>query len=210
MRKILFILLAVGLVPAVHAVPVFTNTAVVGTATNSATFDAITSNTTDLNGYSEDGIIVSVPDSSNVGFDAFNGGPTTGFHYGDGGNFSWVTISMVSGASISALDFLLGDGNPSTTTNLIWETFQGATSTGFGDAGFLSKGTTVGWTDTAGFTSIRVAALGFDISSFGEFQAIALDNVRIAAPAVVPVPAAVWLFGSALGVMGVMRRKISS
>ncbi len=29
-------------------------------------------------------------------------------------------------------------------------------------------------------------------------------------PAVVPVPAAVWLFGSALGLMGVMRRKISS
>ena len=29
-------------------------------------------------------------------------------------------------------------------------------------------------------------------------------------PAVVPVPAAVWLFGSALGLMGVMRRKISA
>ncbi len=29
-------------------------------------------------------------------------------------------------------------------------------------------------------------------------------------PAVVPVPAAVWLFGSALGLMGVMRRKVSS
>jgi hypothetical protein len=28
--------------------------------------------------------------------------------------------------------------------------------------------------------------------------------------AVVPVPPAVWLFGSALGLMGVMRRKISS
>ena len=27
---------------------------------------------------------------------------------------------------------------------------------------------------------------------------------------IVPVPAAVWLFGSALGVMGVIRRKISS
>jgi hypothetical protein len=32
----------------------------------------------------------------------------------------------------------------------------------------------------------------------------------IASASVVPVPAAVWLFGSALGVMGVMRRKISS
>ena len=34
--------------------------------------------------------------------------------------------------------------------------------------------------------------------------------VRSGDVAAVPVPAAVWLFGSALGVIGVMRRKISS
>jgi hypothetical protein len=38
------------------------------------------------------------------------------------------------------------------------------------------------------------------------------DIVRLSVEALapVPVPAAVWLFGSALGLMGVMRRKISS
>lgn len=32
----------------------------------------------------------------------------------------------------------------------------------------------------------------------------------VVGPGVVPIPVAVWLFGSALGVMGVMRRKLSS
>ena len=32
----------------------------------------------------------------------------------------------------------------------------------------------------------------------------------VAGPGAVPIPPAVWLFGSALGLMGVMRRKIGS
>jgi hypothetical protein len=34
-------------------------------------------------------------------------------------------------------------------------------------------------------------------------------RLEASAQSVIPLPAAVWLFGSALGVMGVMRRKIS-
>ena len=45
----------------------------------------------------------------------------------------------------------------------------------------------------------------------GAFSTIKSDlTLTSIAAAVVPIPAAVWLFGSALGLMGVMRRKISS
>lgn len=39
--------------------------------------------------------------------------------------------------------------------------------------------------------------------------AVYFDDIQLETTAVVPVPAAFWLFGSALGVMGVMRRKIA-
>jgi hypothetical protein len=52
--------------------------------------------------------------------------------------------------------------------------------------------------NTAVFSFSNLNGLNFDSSS-GAFLA--------APPAVVPVPAAVWLFGSALGLMGAMRRK---
>jgi len=195
--------------PSAMAIPVFQNSAVVSNVTNSATFDSITSNGINLNGYTEDGIIVDVPDISFIGIDAFNTGSSqTAFHYGREGNNNWVTISMADGSSITALDFLLGDGYLGSTTNLLWETFVGTTSMGFGDL-VLDKGTTVGWTDTSGFTSIRVAAHGENIVAFGELQAIALDNLNIDTTlATVPVPAAVWLFSSGvIGLIGVARRK---
>ncbi len=163
----------------VEAAPVFTNSAVVNTVTNSATFDSLISNNLSLNAYTEDGISISVPDNTAVDFNAFNAsGNTTAFHYGDGGNNSWVTISLTGGGLMSAIDFLLGDGWGNSTTNLIWETFNGASTTGFGNV-VLSKGTTVGWTDSAGITSLRVAANTFGINAFGNYQAIALDDLRI-------------------------------
>ena len=35
------------------------------------------------------------------------------------------------------------------------------------------------------------------------------DGANMSGDALVPVPGAVWLFGSALGLMGAMRRKVS-
>ena len=87
---------------------VFSTSAVVNSVTNTATFDSITTNGINLNGYTEDGIVVSVNDQSYVGFDFFNSGSgSTALHYGSGGNSSWVTISMVGGSVIKALDFLI-------------------------------------------------------------------------------------------------------
>lgn len=119
-----------------------------------------------------------------------------------------MTISLQSGGLIHALDFLLGDGwwsaaFANTATNLIWETFSGATSTGFGDVNLI-KGTTVGWTDVAGFTSLRVAAHYQNINSFGQYQGIALDDLRIGS-ASVPEPGVLFLLS--LGLVGLGRRR---
>ena len=60
---------------------------------------------------------------------------------------------------------------------------------------------------TGGVTLQLNATCGADAGCFSEFQ---LDNVTISAdlPNAVPVPAAVWLFGSGLvGLVGVARRK---
>jgi hypothetical protein len=43
----------------------------------------------------------------------------------------------------------------------------------------------------------------------GETNAI-FDNQLQIGPAVVPVPAAVWLFGSAMGLLGVIRRRAAA
>jgi hypothetical protein len=185
-----------------NAIPLISNTDVVSSPTNTATFDLITSSDINLRRYTEDGIEISVPDNSYVGFDAFDtGSRSTALYYGSDGNTSYVTISMEDGSLIFGLDFLLGDGwVGSTTTNLIWESFNGTASTGFGDV-VLNKGTTVGWTDNSGFSSLRVAANQPNINTFGEFQTIAIDDLNIST-ASVPEPSTLALLSLGLAGLG--------
>jgi hypothetical protein len=194
----------VSFAAAASAAPLFSVGAVVSSPSNTATFNALNTDDLDLGAYQENGIAVTVPGVSFIGFDPFNNGTTTGFHYAGDGNDSWVDIRLADGGAMTSLDFLLGDGFGFATTNLIWETFSGNTSTGFGDV-VLDKGSTVGWTDAAGFTRLRIAANGsVGINSFGEAQAIALDNLRVSA---VPEPATFALFGSGLFGIWAARRK---
>ncbi len=194
------------------AAPVFSTAAVVTVATHTATFDALNDSYLPLDAYQEADINVTVPDYTYVGFQPFNSGTTTGYHYGSGGNNAWVDITLASGGTIHALDFLLGDGWSDSTTHLIWETFTGSTSTGFGGVA-VNKGSTVGWDDAAGFTRLRVAANAYGMSNFGEYQAIALDNLRIGASGValsaqtVPEPATLGLVGLSLVGIWAARRK---
>lgn len=212
MKKKLLAVLATGLfifgvVGSAAATPIFTNSATVNTVTNSATFDSLNYNTSLLN-YTEDGIIASVDDYAYEPHDFFNTGTITyNVHYGSGGNYQWVDIYLENSSTITSMDFMIGDGWYGSTTNLIWETFLNGSSTGFGDV-MVGRGSTVGWTDNIGFDSIRVAANAYGIDSFGQYQAIAIDNLRIGATAPVPEPATMFLFGTGLaGLAGTQIRR---
>ncbi|MDP2325907.1 MAG: hypothetical protein Q8N51_18030 [Gammaproteobacteria bacterium] len=62
----------------------------------------------------------------------------------------------------------------------------------------------------AWFFSLAVGGQDGYLASYNGFNAWAVLSGDIDQQSVVPVPPAVWLFGSALGLMGVMRRKIGS
>jgi hypothetical protein len=109
---------------------------------------------------------------------------------------------------------LLGDGYGGTTTNLLWETLSGATVTGSGFVGGIAKGTVVGWYDSSTFDTLEVAAgEGLTASSvLGDFQAIALDNVRVQLSPTresnVPEPVSLSLLAlGGVGLAVVVRRK---
>jgi hypothetical protein len=145
-----------------------------------ATFDSISVPFIDLNGYTEDGILVSVPDYSHVNFDAFGTGfASTGFYYGSGGNQSFVTIGTTDSIEIFSLEFRLGNGNlfnqgPSAT---VWETWKDGVLVSSGNT-FVTKGSVVGWQDVLGFDELRVAS-GSGVTQFGQTQGIALDDLNL-------------------------------
>ena len=184
----------------------------VSSADRVATFGSLTSDGIPLSSYTEDGLSITTPNVTFVGFQPFLNGQTTQFFYGNGGGDNFVTITTTDNVPIYGLEFLLGDGYGGTTTNLLWETLSGATVTGSGFVGDIAKGTVVGWYDSSTFDTLEVAAgEGLTASSvLGDFQAIALGDVRVQlTPASsVPEPASLTLL--ALGCMGlavVARRK---
>ena len=122
----------------------------VTTANRTATFDSLTSVGIDLSDYSEDGLYVTVADTTYVGFDAFGEGSATAFHYGTSGNNSFVTIKTTDALPIFALEARLGDGwEGQPEVNIYWETWSGGVMSGSGSF-TTAKG------DTGGLPTLRV------------------------------------------------------
>jgi hypothetical protein len=144
-----------------------------------ATFDSITRDHIDLSAYTEDGLSIAVPNQSAVGHDFFGTGVLTALYYGRGGDTSFVTIKTTDATEIFGLEFLFGHGfSDSTNVDLGWETWNDGMLVSSGVLDDPAKGTVVGWSDTGGFDELRVGA-GHGPYSFGDQQAIALDNVRV-------------------------------
>lgn len=145
----------------------------------SATFAPITTSGMDLSAYSENQLSITVPDSSYVGFDAFGGGDVTQIFYGSGGNTSYVTINTTDNVPIRGVEFLIGNGNFTSATNVVWEAWKAGSLVGSGT--FVTPwGTVVGWNDPSGFDELRVGAWGGGAyTAFGQEQAIAIDNVNV-------------------------------
>lgn len=194
-----------------QAATLFSSTATVSSADRVATFDSLTSNGIDLSTYTEASLSVTVGDVTFQGFSAFspNDSRTTGFHYGSGGNNDFVTIKGTDGAVFTALDFLLGDGQSGTTTNVRWQAYLGGVLTGSGTESNMARGTVMGWSDTTGFDTLLVAAARTETQpGFGNHQSIAIDDLRAQVGVTpVPLPAGLPLMLGGLAAFGLLRRR---
>jgi len=104
-------------------------------------------------------------------------GPLGDHHHRGRGNNDYVTIRATDSAEITGLEFLYGNGYSFDPIPTVWETWRDGSLVSSG--GFsVVRGTVVGWSDPAGFDELRVAS-GLGIVQLGDFQAIALDNVRV-------------------------------
>lgn len=201
-----------------NAAVIFSTGSAVSSPQHSATFNTFTTNGPSLLNYTEGGLRISVNDTRAVGFNVFRDAQTTQYYYASGGNFSWVTITPVANVDFTDLSFKLGDGfilstSPSPLdafSNFRYEAFLNGVSQGPSVLVNLFKPSIVRFTGL--FDELRVASYqpsqmnansnGFN---FGNFQAIALDNVFAT---VTPEPASLALWGAgALGLAVVVRRR---
>lgn len=121
-------------------------------------------------------------------------------------------IGTKTGATIGALPWNLdtaavGDG---TGTQDIWTTDTQTANAEGANPAFSLTGVPVTGNDAAGFTGQLVAAgnMGAEWFKFEGTQYSERYELDIVNTSVVPVPAAVWLFGSGLlGLIGIARRK---
>jgi hypothetical protein len=152
---------------------------------------------------------------SNGGFAAFGDTPDFGLLY----HIDYLTqITPAGGAVFEAVEFLLGDGFSGSCrlcvggtfdTTLVYDARLNGASVGSGVFD-TTVGTIIGISLASGFDALWLAA-GPGIAMFGDYQAIALDNVSAqfvgSATAPIPLPASAFLLLGAFGGLAALRRR---
>ncbi len=109
-----------------------------------------------------------------------------------------------SGTNLTRGPYLAGSGSPNYLDG-------GHDNWQSGDFQFsnLAAGTDALYLYSVGFTSSNIGLRSFSAFKGGLFATVNLASSELQIGPVVPVPAAVWLFGSAMGLLGVVRRRIA-
>ena len=193
----------------------------VTTVDREATFDTVQTGT-NLNGYTEDHLLISVNDIAFTNFDPTGGsglgGFSGGFHYPAAGAAGGTLITTTDNAEISGIEFNVGSGYGSPTTYFAYEAFKNGVSDGSG-AFAVESGSVLGFSDPSGFNELYIGAYDSlaqaqSANVLTDFQAVAIDNVKVQLQPQVsasPEPASLTLaaFGgvSLLGYAGLRRRR---
>ena len=151
----------------------------VSIADRTATFDGIVDGVA-LANYAEAGLDITTSGVAYVGFDFFNDGfGTFQLFYPSGGNSDWASIKTSDNLPIFALEAKLGSGFADAALYISWQTWSGGVMV---DSGSFegTKGDIGGWSDPAGFDEIRIGAYLAPDGVLGTFQALAMDDVKVA------------------------------
>jgi hypothetical protein len=107
-----------------------------------------------------------------------------------GGQVAAVNIEWIAADGVTSLGAVLGPTITAATASNVWQ--------------FL----TVSGVAIAGTSFARLVLITGDFLPGGQGGAPRFDDAFMLERVAIPVPAAVWLFGSALGLLGLARRKL--
>ncbi len=129
----------------------------------------------------------------------------TNYMYGVGPSSSYFEMSTTGTNIFQGLEFISSTGGSiSDPFDVEWTAFLGGSQVGNGALSSVADGTILGFASTSGFDTLQYTVL------LGSSRTPAFDAVRAmyTSPSAVPIPAAVWLFGTALiGFVGMSRRR---
>lgn len=121
-----------------------------------------------------------------------------------------LEISTQDGSKLSGIEFNIGTGYTPARNGGFWESYRDGLLVDSGGFNITNFDQVISFSDNLGFDMLLIAMLNISSlpTDFNNSNAIAVDHVVAQSLSAVPIPAAVWLFGSALiGLLGFIKRR---